>query len=246
VNLETGEVVGFEVLTRWENPERGLVLPSEFIPVAEDTGLIVPIGAWVLETACRQVQTWPNGASGPRPMLAVNLSPRQLSHPGLIDAVSKGLDDTGFDPATLCLEITETALTAASPSTLRAASALRELGVHIAIDDFGTGYSFLTQLGQFHPDILKLDRSFIGRLGQDPESSAIVEAVIRLAHSLGLIAIAEGVENEDQLHRLQDLECDGAQGYLFARPQPADVARRYLMESRRPKSSLSRPLSRII
>ncbi len=232
ISLDTGKIVGFEVLARWDHPERGLVMPSEFIPVAEDSGLIVPIGAWVLEAACRTVGSWPNGESGPKPTLAVNLSPRQLSHPGLVDAVTRGLDEAGVDPANLCLEITETALMVASQSTLQAVKNLRDLGVHIAIDDFGTGYSSLTYLDRFHPDILKLDQFFIDRLGRDQESSAIVEAVIGLAHNLGLVAIAEGVETQEQLHRLQDLECDQAQGYLFARPQPAAEARQLLVDSR--------------
>jgi diguanylate cyclase (GGDEF)-like protein/PAS domain S-box-containing protein len=219
VDLGAGRVAGVEALVRWEHPERGLLLPGEFIAVAEETGLIVPIGAWVLDQACRQIQRWHADRPGRPPLrVAVNLSGRQLGHPGLVEDVSAALADTGIDPALVELEITESVLmddVETSEETLRR---LKALGVRIVVDDFGTGYSSLSYLRRFPVDQLKVDRSFVAGLGTDPGDSAIVAAIVTLAHTLGLTAVAEGVETAAQLAELRRLGCARAQGYLFARP----------------------------
>ena len=221
VDLATGRIVGVEALLRWEHPERGLLLPGEFIGVAEETGLIVPIGAWVLHQACRQVQRWHADLPDHPPLrLAVNLSGRQLGHATLLEQVTTAITGTGIDPALVELEITESVLmddVATSEETL---ARLKRLGVRIVVDDFGTGYSSLSYLRHFPVDQLKVDRSFVGGLGRDPSDSAIVAAVITLAHTLGLSAVGEGVETADQLAELRSLGCDLAQGFHVARPLP--------------------------
>ncbi len=225
-NLRSGRVVGFEALVRWNHPERGLVPPSEFIPLAEETGLIVPIGAWMLETALRQLGRWQavRDAAGRRGKLAmnVNVSPRQLADPILPRTVARVLHETGVDPDSVCLELTENALMQ-EQSSADALAALRRLGVHISIDDFGTGYSSLAYLKQFPVTALKIDRTFIDGLGTDVEDTSIVEAIVTLAHTLGLIAVAEGLETPTQLAVLRDIGCDYAQGFLLGRPLPADI-----------------------
>jgi diguanylate cyclase (GGDEF)-like protein/PAS domain S-box-containing protein len=225
--LRTGRVVGFEALLRWNHPERGLVPPADFIPLAEETGLIVPIGAWVLETACRQLVHWQTvrDRDSDRGGLAmnVNLSPRQLADPTLAASVARILEDTKVDPAAVCLELTENTLMQNQASATAAMRALRELGVYISIDDFGTGYSSLSYLKRFPVSALKIDRSFIDGLGRDNEDTSIVEAIVTLAHALGLTAVAEGLETPTQLDALRVIGCDYAQGFLLGRPLPADV-----------------------
>jgi diguanylate cyclase (GGDEF)-like protein/PAS domain S-box-containing protein len=224
VSIATGHIVGVEALLRWEHPERGLLLPGEFIGIAEETGLIVPIGAWVLEQACRQVHRWE--ASLPdRPNLsvAVNLSGRQLSHPGLVDDVAAVLGATGVDPGQVELEITESVLMDDVEMSADTLGRLKQLGVRLSVDDFGTRYSSLSYLRRFPVDLLKVDRSFVDGLGSDPSDSAIVEAIITLAQTLGLEAVAEGVETEAQLAELRLRSCDLAQGYLLARPAAGDL-----------------------
>jgi EAL domain-containing protein (putative c-di-GMP-specific phosphodiesterase class I) len=225
-NLRSGRVVGFEALLRWNHPERGLVAPSEFIPLAEETGLIVPIGAWMLETALRQVGHWQdvrdaNGRNGKLAM-NVNVSPRQLADPILPRTVARVLHETGVDPDSVCLELTENALMQ-EQSAGDALAALRRLGVHISIDDFGTGYSSLAYLKQFPVTALKIDRTFIAGLGADVEDTSIVEAIVTLAHALGLIAVAEGLETPAQLEALRMIGCDYAQGFLLGRPLPVEL-----------------------
>ncbi|MDA8182854.1 MAG: EAL domain-containing protein [Actinomycetota bacterium] len=213
--------VGVEALIRWQHPEQGLVAPDRFIPVAEETGLIIPIGTWVLHEACHQLKTWQHHRWGGKDgAVEVNLSARQIDHPEIVETVERILSDTGLAPANLTLEITESALMADAASALDVLSALKSLGVTLAIDDFGTGYSSLSYLQRFPLDILKVDKSFVDGLGSG-EGSEIVAAVINLAHTLGLRVIAEGVETEIQLEELQKLDCDFAQGYLFSRPVPA-------------------------
>jgi diguanylate cyclase (GGDEF)-like protein/PAS domain S-box-containing protein len=221
ISLETGRISGFEALLRWEHPERGLVGPDEFVPLAEETGLVVPIGQWALEQACHQVATW--HANGARLTMSVNLSPRQLTEPTLVDAVAAGIKGLGVDPDTLWLEITETTLMGDAEAAVTTLRALRALGVHLAVDDFGTGYSSMTYLKRFPVEALKVDRSFVDGLGREPEDTAICTAVVSLAHALGLRAVAEGVETPDQLAELRTLGCELAQGYLFGRPAPADT-----------------------
>jgi diguanylate cyclase (GGDEF)-like protein/PAS domain S-box-containing protein len=225
-NLRSGRVVAFEALLRWNHPERGLVPPSEFIPLAEETGLIVPIGVWTLEQALRQLAHWQRvrDANGTRGKLAmnVNVSPRQLADPILPRTLARVLHETRVDPNSVCLELTENALMQ-EQSSADALAALRRLGVHISIDDFGTGYSSLAYLKRFPVSALKIDRTFVDGLGTDVEDTSIVEAIVTLAHALGLIAVAEGLETPTQLEKLRAIGCDYAQGFLLGRPMPAEV-----------------------
>jgi diguanylate cyclase (GGDEF)-like protein/PAS domain S-box-containing protein len=216
--------VGVEALVRWQHPTRGLLPPGEFIGVAEDSGLIVALGAWVLAEACRQVVEWNRGLpDGETIGLSVNLSARQLAEPGLVETVRSTLQTAGLDPTSVdvWLEVTET-LVVRDPETAAARlSELRALGVRLAVDDFGTGYSSLSYLRRFPVSALKVDRAFVAGLGQSDEDEAIVIAMVRLAHALGIEVVAEGVETDLQLRRLQDIGCDYAQGYLLQVPLPA-------------------------
>jgi diguanylate cyclase (GGDEF)-like protein/PAS domain S-box-containing protein len=222
VEINEGAAVGVEALLRWDHPDHGLVAPNRFIPVAEESGLIIPIGAWVLHEACRQVRAWQADSwGGLRQAVEVNLSARQVDHPEIITTVERILEETGLSPAHLTLEITESALMNDAVTALGVLRALKDLGVTLAIDDFGTGYSSLSYLRRFPLDIVKIDKSFVDELGAAPEGSEIVAAVINLAHALGLQVVAEGVESERQLEVLRRLRCDFAQGYLFSRPVPA-------------------------
>ena len=219
--LGSGRPLGAEALVRWEHPDRGLIEPGEFIALAEETGLIVPIGTQVLREACRQARAW--AVTGSRMGIKVNLSGRQFAHPNLAEVVAEILAETGIDPATVYLEITETVLMEDVESTSTALAELKSLGVSLTVDDFGTGYSSLAYLKRFPVDELKVDRAFVAGLLTDQEDSAIVTAVINLAHTLGLNAVAEGVETAEQLTRLRELGCDIGQGYYFGRPLPADA-----------------------
>ena len=217
--LETGRISEVEALVRWEHPRRGLSLPGEFIPLAEETGLIVPIGQWVMEEACRQARVWQTRyPSDPPLVMCVNLSARQFQQPTLVEDVSRVLFQTGLDPASLMLEITESMVMEDEQSTLATLRKLKDSGVQLAIDDFGVGYSSLRYLKHFPVDNLKIDRVFIDRLGQDPVDEAIVRAVISVAKTLGLTVTAEGVETADQLAHVKALKCDRAQGFYFSRP----------------------------
>jgi diguanylate cyclase (GGDEF)-like protein/PAS domain S-box-containing protein len=219
IGLGSGEIVGLEALVRWNHPERGLLDPSEFVSIAEDSGLIEPIGRWVQETACRQAIGWHDLRPDQRPLdVAVNLSARQVAHRDLASSVREILARTGLDPVNLRLEVTESALVEESASATATLEALSEIGVRLVLDDFGTGYSSLAYLNRFPFDALKIDRSFVDGLGVEQERTAIVEAVIGMARALSLDAIAEGVENEAQLSELRRLDCDYAQGHLFSRP----------------------------
>jgi diguanylate cyclase (GGDEF)-like protein/PAS domain S-box-containing protein len=223
LDVDSGSVVGVEALLRWNHPERGLLRPAEFISLAEDTGLILPIGRWALQEACRQAQRW-READPQRPPLtiAVNLSARQLAQPDVADMVAEALESTGTDPSQVWLEITESVLTGDTETTIGALRALKALGVRLSVDDFGTGYSSLLYLKRFPVDTLKVDRAFVAGLGTHPEDTAIVAGVVRLAQTLGLTAIAEGVETEEQRAALLALGCDLAQGYLFGHPEPPE------------------------
>jgi diguanylate cyclase (GGDEF)-like protein len=231
VDLDTQRPFLVEALLRWEHPDRGLVPPDQFIPLAEDTRLIVPIGAWALREACREVAEWRRS----HPALAdlqvsVNLSACQFADDHLVDLVSSALAGSGLEPGALWLEITETAVMDDVERTIATLGALRGLGVHLAIDDFGTGYSSLSYLKRFPVDVLKIDRSFVDGMGTDSEDAAIVTAVVRMAHALGKEVVAEGIETAVQLAGLRDLGCRAGQGYLFSRPRPADVLRPWLLE----------------
>jgi diguanylate cyclase (GGDEF)-like protein len=218
-------VVGFEALARWQHPTRGMVAPDQFIPLAEETGLIVPLGARVLRDACRQAAAWQADLPpGERIRISVNISSVQFAHPTFIATVAGALTDSGLDASNLWLEITETSLPAdldAATATLRA---LRDLGVHLALDDFGTGYSSLAHLRKFPVEVLKIDRSFVSGLGSNPEDAAIVGMIIDLARTFGHLVIAEGVETQEQVDELNRLGCTLCQGYHLGRPVPAEAA----------------------
>lgn len=231
VDLETGSLVGMEALLRWQHPERGLVPPAAFIPLAEETGLILPLGRWVLKEACRQARRWQlEFPSTPSLFMCVNLSVRQLHQANLLDEVSSALTETGLAAQDLHLEITESHMMQDAASTLETLHRLKQLGVKVAIDDFGTGYSSLSYLKRFPVDILKVDRSFVGGLGENPENNAIVQTVIALAKALNLTVQGEGVETPGQLEDLRALQCERGQGYYFAKPLPTDELTRLLAE----------------
>ncbi len=219
VDLGTGKIVGMEALLRWEVSDLGMMPPSEFIPVAEESGLIVPLGEWVLNTACAQNKAWQN-LGLPRLTVAVNLSGRQFHHQDLVEKVADALEAAKLDPQCLDLEITETYAMQDADFTLAILRELKSLGVHISLDDFGTGYSSLSHLKHFPIDTLKIDRSFVKDLASDAKEEAIVSAVIVLAHSLRMDVVAEGVETASELSILKKHHCDKMQGYYFSRPIP--------------------------
>ena len=222
IDLATNRIVGLEALVRWQHPTRGLIPPLSFIPLAEETGLIVPLGQWVLETACRQARAWHEALPESALVMSVNLSARQFTQPDLVAQVSDILEETGLPPHLLELEITETVLMDQTEAGTRALRALRGLGVQLVLDDFGTGYSSLAYLKHLPLDTIKIDRSFVNGLEDDDANLPIVQAVIALAHGLGIDVVAEGIETKAQLSRLQSLVCDRGQGYFYARPMPAD------------------------
>ena len=233
VDLRSGQITGVEALVRWHHPERGLVPPAEFIPLAEQTGLIAGIGEWVLDTALRQAVHWTSARFDDAPLAVwVNISARQLNDPALVGVVADGLRRHGIDASQLGIEITESALLEDAEGAVTALSSLRELGVRLAVDDFGTGYSSLSYLKRLPVDAVKIDRSFVDGLAVDGDDSAIVAAVAGMARALRLTTIAEGVENLDQLRALRRLGCDLAQGFFFTTPQPAAHITRLLESDR--------------
>jgi diguanylate cyclase (GGDEF)-like protein len=234
VELDGEHIVGFEALIRWQHPTRGLVPPLAFIPLAEETGLIIAIGRWVLETACREAARWlRSGATGATTtFVSVNLSARQFDAIGLVEDVARILEESGLPATALELEITESVVMDQSEAGIRTLRRLRELGVRLVLDDFGTGYSSLSYLKHLPLDTIKIDRSFVAGIDEAADRS-IVDAVIALAHGLGIGVVAEGIETERQAAQLRELGCDLGQGYLFARPMPADAVRRALRASRR-------------
>jgi diguanylate cyclase (GGDEF)-like protein/PAS domain S-box-containing protein len=222
VDLATGAPQGFEALLRWEHPERGLVPPLAFVPLAEETGLIVEIGRWVVETACRAAASWGGRVDVAPPFVGVNLSPRQFADPSLVDHVATVLRTTGLPASQLELEITESVLMDEAGVGLGVLRALKELGVRLALDDFGTGYASLGYLTRLPLDAIKIDRTFVARLPDDPATHAIVRAIVGLAHDLGMAVVAEGIETADQERALAELGCDRGQGYRWSVPLPPE------------------------
>jgi EAL domain-containing protein (putative c-di-GMP-specific phosphodiesterase class I) len=224
VDIGSGRITGVEALLRWQQPVQGLIPPAQFIQLAEETGLIVPIGEWVLKTACTQNKAWQQQGLAPV-RVAVNLSPRQFAQKNLLEDIARVLKQTGLDPAYLELEITESVVMNNPEQAVILLNRLKAFGIHFAIDDFGTGYSSLNYLKRFPLNTLKIDRTFIRDLPGDSDDAAITQAILAMAHSLRLGVVAEGVETAEQMRFLLDNHCDEIQGYYFSRPQPAnDIA----------------------
>jgi diguanylate cyclase (GGDEF)-like protein len=231
VDLKTGRIVGMEALIRWKHPELGMVPPSRFVGVAEDTGLIVPIGAWVMRTAAAQNKAWQDAGLG-RLRVAVNVSARQFSAADLVPGIEQVLLDTGLDPSCLELELTESLFMSDVTPAVELLHRMKSLGVQLSIDDFGTGYSSFSYLSRFPIDVLKIDRSFVNDITHDANDAAIVASIIALAHNLRLSVIAEGVETAEQLDYLRHQGCDEMQGYYFSRPLPAQEFEQLLRQHR--------------
>jgi EAL domain-containing protein (putative c-di-GMP-specific phosphodiesterase class I) len=232
VQTETEDICGMEALIRWEHPELGMISPGFFIPLAEENGLIVSIGEWVLRTACADAQRWQSRFNLDL-RVGVNLSALQLRQPGLVDVVAGVLRDTGIEPRLVELEVTESISVKSIPNLLETLQGLRELGCHISIDDFGTGQSSLDYIKRFPADRIKIDQTFVRNIGVDPDDEAIVRATISMAHNLGRAVVAEGVEIEPHLEFLRGEGCEELQGYLFCRPLPAASFENLLVERER-------------
>jgi diguanylate cyclase (GGDEF)-like protein/PAS domain S-box-containing protein len=230
VDLATSQVIGFEALARWPHPTRGMINPLDFIPIAEATGLIVPLGRWVLHEACRQAVAWGADSDGHPPKMSVNVSVRQFDRADLSEMVATVLAETGMPADRLCLEMTESVLMTDTEANLEQLLRLKALGLTLAIDDFGTGYSSLAYLRRFPVDTLKIDRSFVERLGVIADDTALTDTIVRLGKSLGMATVAEGIEEFGQLAALREMGCGFAQGYYFSRPVPAAEAGRLFLE----------------
>jgi EAL domain-containing protein (putative c-di-GMP-specific phosphodiesterase class I) len=220
VNLDTGEITGVEALVRWQHRDRGLVSPAQFVPIAEDSGLILPIGRWVLREACRQARAWQD-AGLPAMSMAVNVSAAEFRQSEFVKSIRTVLNETGLDARYLELELTESVLMHDAKFTASVLQKLKEMGIHLAVDDFGTGYSSLSYLREFPIDILKIDRSFVNQITSNSGDSTIVNAIISMGKSLKHLVVAEGIETNEQRMYLQAYHCEEGQGYLFSRPLPA-------------------------
>jgi EAL domain-containing protein (putative c-di-GMP-specific phosphodiesterase class I) len=228
VDLVTGEVWGVEALARWEHPERGLLDPDQFVPVAEESGLVLPLDEHVLEEACRQARRWQEDSSISPLVLSVNVSAKHLRQADFVESVEQALRETGLDAHRLSLDVTETAYISVFDAESAALERLKASGVKLSIDDFGAGYSSLAYLKRLPADALKIDRTFVGGLGLDSGDTAIVRMVVDLAHTLGMKVVAEGVESREQAALLEELGCDMAQGFYFARPLPPEEVSRLM------------------
>ena len=229
VELEGERLIGFEALVRWMHPTRGLVPPGEFIPAAEETGLVIPLDHWVIRESCRQVRAWHALRPGEPPLtLSVNLSSKQFAQPDLIERLDNVITETGFDPTCLRLEITESVIMGHPETTAVKLRQIEERGFTLSMDDFGTGYSSLSYLHKFPFNILKIDRSFVSRIGPSGENSEIVSTIIALAHNLGMKVVAEGVETFEQAERLRGLKCHYGQGYFFSQALSVSDAELYM------------------
>jgi diguanylate cyclase (GGDEF)-like protein len=241
VDISSQQIVGFEALLRWRHPERGLISPLEFIPLAEETGLIVPIGRWVLQEATRQAAEWQNRSPLGRLRMSVNVSVRQFQHPDLVGDVADALHQSGLNPSLLTLEITESLFAQDTEETTRKIELLKNLGVRMALDDFGTGYSSLSYLRQFPIDTLKIDKSFIDGVTTSSEGHAVVAAITQLGQTLHLEVVAEGLETAEQVDALRGLGCPLGQGYHFSPPQAAGDAVKLLLTGQKPAPSMLVP-----
>jgi len=225
VSLVTGRLSGFEALVRWQHPQRGILAPAKFILLAEETGLLKLIDQWVLREACRQMQQWQEQIpTNPPLLISTNLGNKLFAQPNLIEQISQILADTSLDALSLKLEITENVLAENDESTISTLSQIKALGVQLSIDDFGTGYSSLSRLHRFPIDELKIDRSFVSKIGAGKGNLEITETILTLANKLGVSAIAEGIETVEQLARLRELNCPYGQGYFFSQPLPSQAA----------------------
>jgi diguanylate cyclase (GGDEF)-like protein/PAS domain S-box-containing protein len=244
VALDTGHLRGFEALVRWRHPKHGLIAPLDFIPIAEETGMIVNIGQWVLAEACRQICAWEKQfPESSHLSISVNLSSRQFTQPDLIEQVRQILHETGLDPRRLKLEITESVVMENSEHAIETLKQLRSLGLELSIDDFGTGYSSLSYLHRFPVSVLKIDRSFVNQMTNHPENVELVRTIITLARTLGMNVVAEGIETEKQLIQLRALDCDSGQGYLFSKPMCPESTETFLYNNYAPPLFHSASLS---
>lgn len=231
VEIPSGRIAGFEALVRWHHPQRGIVSPVEFIPIAEETGLVIPLGHWVLRQACLQIRTWNMHFSALSPLhVHVNLSPKEFAQPHLKQQVAAILEETNVIPACLNLEITESVMMSDAEATITTLKSLRELGIQLSVDDFGTGYSSLRYMQRFPAQVVKIDRSFISAIVNDASSTAIVEAIVMLSHAMGMKVVAEGVSSLEDLAQLESMGCDYGQGFLFSTPLNEDMATIWLAE----------------
>jgi EAL domain-containing protein (putative c-di-GMP-specific phosphodiesterase class I) len=231
ISFETGKIHGVEALARWNHPSLGLILPAHFIPLAEETGMIIPLGKYVLTAACSDMVTWLKTAPDKAPTrLSVNISPKQFAQPDFVDSLSYILAKTGLSPRYLKIEITETAIMENASDVVGKLKNLRDMGIHLSIDDFGTGYSSMSYLQKFPVNQLKIDLSFVRNIHDNPDNQEIVRAIVHLAHSLRLDVVAEGVETLMQRDLLATMHCDFGQGYLFSKPVAASALQKLIVE----------------